>query len=200
MTNINRDLRDLESIRQGDAEAFARIYKSYWERVYGFAFRMLGKQTTAEDITHEVFLVIIQKPESYKSERGSLNTFLCAIARNQILNHFRRQGVEINDSFDEESPILSVTEDGGKNPLSSLLEKELAEKVNKAIALLPVLQREVIILREFQDLSYKEISIVTDEKVGVIKARLYRARQTLAKKLAGYMKSKGENYYELRRN
>ena len=199
MTNPAKDLRELERIKQGDAEAFARIYGLYWAKVYGFAYRMLGNQPTAEDITHETFLVIIQNPESYRAEQGSLLTFLCAIARNQILNHFRRRGIEIEEAFDQESLIPAQTS-GENNPLSSILEQELVAKVNEAIALLPILQRETLILREFQELSYEEISVVTEVEINVVKARLYRARQSLAKKLAPYMKSKGESFYELRRN
>lgn len=200
MAEFNEDLRDLKSIGQGDVEAFSRIYEVYWKKVYGFAYRMSGRQSVAEDITHEVFLVIIQKPESFSPERGSLLTFLCSIARHQILNYFRRKGYEISDSFDEENQMFLMSSDCGNNPLSMLLEKELVEKVNESIASLPILQREVLILREFQELSYKEISIVADAEVNVIKARLFRARRTLYKKLAGYMKSKGESCYEVRRS
>ncbi len=86
------------------------------------------------------------------------------------------------------------------DPLSSLLDRELALKVNEAISLLPEFQREVIVLREFQELSYEDISIVTGTDVNVVKARLFRARQNLAKYLAPYMVLKGEEYHEMRRS
>jgi RNA polymerase sigma-70 factor (ECF subfamily) len=196
MTNPKEDLIDTDSIAEGDAQAFTKIYNIYWERVYGFAYRMTGDQTTAEDVTHEAFLVLIRHPKRYHPERGSMMTFLCAVARNCIFHHFRRRGYEIDDAFDEQSSVSTfiATE---KNPLNYLLERELAEKVNESVALLPVLQREVLILREFQELSYEEIAAVVGGEVNVVKARLYRARQTLAKRLAPYMTVKGERCYEL---
>jgi RNA polymerase sigma-70 factor (ECF subfamily) len=199
MKSPDKDLAEVERIGEGDAVAFTRVYDLYSTRVYGFAFRMLNAQATAEDITHEAFLVLIQHPERYCSNRGSLLTFLCSIARNQILKHFRRLGYEVEDPFDDQSPHLMKTE-YDQNPLSTLLEQELAAKVNAAIAMLPILQRETLILREFQELSYHEISIVTGTDINVVKARLYRARQTLGNKLASYMHVSGESCYELRRS
>ncbi len=199
MTNSKDDSRDANRIRQGDAEAFTKIYNLYWQQVYSFAYRMSGDRQAAEDITHEAFLVLIKHPERYRPERGSMLTFLCAVARNCIFHHFRRRGYEIEDAFDEHSPPLIDTE-CLNNPLRYLLERELAEKVNDSIALLPVPQREVLVLREFQELSYEEIAAVVGEQVNVVKARLYRARQTLVKRLKPYMASKGERFYELPRS
>jgi RNA polymerase sigma factor (sigma-70 family) len=83
---------------------------------------MLGIQSTAEDVTHEVFLVLIQSPEKYEAERGSMLTFLCTIARNYILNQFRRRSYEVEDSFDEQELALIRDEDEA-DPLSSLIEQ-----------------------------------------------------------------------------
>ncbi len=199
MTSPKEGLIDTERISKGDAQAFTKIYNLYGQQVYGFACRMLGEPSIAEDVTHEAFLVLIQHPERYRQERGSMLTFLCAVARNCIFHHFRRRGFEIDDAFDDQSPRVIKVE-CGYNPLTYLLEQELAEKVNQSIALLPVLQREVLVLREFQELSYEEISAVVGEEVNVVKARLYRARQTLAKMLAPYMISQGERFYELPRS
>jgi RNA polymerase sigma-70 factor (ECF subfamily) len=199
MTNRDEDLVLVERIRQGDAESFSRLYERYRDRVYGFSYRMLGVQSTAEDVTHEVFLVLIQRPEKYEAERGSMLTFLCTIARNYILNQFRRRSYEIEDSFDEQELVL-IKDEYEADPLSSLIQQELTAKIDEYIALLPPLQREVIVLRKFQELSYFEISVVTGTDVNVVKARLHRARQSLAKNLAPYMISEGERYYGLRKS
>lgn len=199
MTNHNEDLTDAERIGKGGVQAFTKIYNLYWQQVYGFAYRMSGERQTAEDVTHEAFLVLIKHPERFRRERGSMLTFLCAVARNCMFHHFRRRGFEIEDAFDEQSPSV-VKLECEDNPLMYLLERELAEKVNESIALLPILQREVLVLREFQELSYEEISAVVGEQVNVVKARLYRARQTLVKRLKPYVISKGERFYELPRS
>jgi RNA polymerase sigma-70 factor (ECF subfamily) len=201
MTNVNEDLTAIERIKKGDAESFARLYNKYRDRVYGFAYRMLGVQSTAEDVTQDVFLVIIRNPEKYEPSRGSMLTFLCAIARNNILNRYRRRNYETEDVYNEdELSLIRNDDDGEVNPLSSLIERELAAKVDECIALLPPLQREVIILKKYQELSYQEISLVTGAQVNVVKARLHRARQSLAKSLAPYMNLKKGGFHELRRS
>lgn len=199
MTKENEDLIVIERIKKGDAESFTYLYERYRDRVYGFAYRMLGVQSTAEDVTQEVFLVIIQHPEKYQQARGSMLTFLCSIARNNILNRFRRRSYEVEDNFDEDELGL-IRDDYEINPLSSLLEQELTAKVDECIALLPPLQREVVVLRKFQELSYQEISIITGTELNVVKARLHRARQSLAKNLAPYINLKGGDCHEMRRS
>ncbi len=197
MTNEIEDLTAVERIKRGDAESFARLYNKYRDQVYGFSYRMLSVQASAEDVTHEVFLVLIQHPEKYQPERGSMLTFLCAIARNRILNQFRLRSYEVEDGFDEQELAL-IRDEYEADPLLSLIEQELTAKIDEHIALLPPLQREVIVLRKFQELSYQEISLVTGADVNVVKARLHRARQSLAKSLAPYMNLKGERCHELR--
>jgi RNA polymerase sigma-70 factor (ECF subfamily) len=199
MKGHNDDIKEFKRIAAGDAEAFSRVYGVYRNRVYGFAYRMVGNQSTAEDITQEAFMVLIKNPGQYRQERGSMLTFLCAVARNQILKYFRHQGYKIEDSIDEHNLVLQ-NDEGTGDPLLNLLDRELTEKVNDSIEMLPALQREVLVLREFQDLSYEEISIVTGVEVNVVKARLHRARQSAAKRLAPYMISKGEQFYELRKS
>ena len=126
-------------------------------------------------------------------------TFLCAVARNNILNQFRRHNYKMVDDYNEDE--LDLLSDGNEtNPLAALIEQEVTAKVEECIALLPPLQREVVVLRKFQELSYQEISIVTGAEVNVVKARLHRARRSLARSLSSYMNLKGGDCHELRRN
>ncbi len=199
MNERDEDLIQARRVAGGDAEAFSRLYDRYRDRVFGFAYRMLGSQSLAEDVTHEAFLALIENPERFRPELGSMKTFLCAVARNCILNHFRKRGAAIEDFF-EDDELQSVTDESEPDPLSALLDRELGVKIKESIALLPALQREVIVLREFQELSYEEISIVVGAEASVVKARLYRARQTLGRHLAPYLVSKGEVCYELPRS
>jgi len=199
MNERDEDLIQARRGADGDAEAFSRLYDRYRDRVFGYAYRMLGSQSIAEDVTHEAFLALIENPERFRPELGSMKTFLCAVARNCILNHFRKRGAAIEDFF-EDDELQSVKDESEPDPLSALLDRELGVKIKESIALLPALQREVIVLREFQELSYEEISIVVGAETGVVKARLYRARQTLGKRLAPYLVSNGEVCYELRKS
>lgn len=199
MNERDEDLTQARRVADGDAEAFSRLYDRYRDRVFGYAYRMLGSQSIAEDVTHEAFLALIENPERFRPELGSMKTFLCAVARNCILNHFRKRGAAIEDFF-EDDELQSVIDESEPDPLAALLDRELGVKIKESIALLPPLQREVIVLREFQELSYEEISIVVGAETGVVKARLYRARQTLGKRLAPYLVSNGEVCYELRKS
>ncbi|HEU0179971.1 MAG TPA: RNA polymerase sigma factor, partial [Blastocatellia bacterium] len=177
----------LAAAARGDQAAFSQLYQRYRNRVYGFAYRMLGTQEVAEDVMHEAFLALIRQPERYQAERGSLLTFLCAVARNHIYQHLRHQEryapepVETSDEYEEARVRYSF------DPLTDLLERELAAVVEAALAKLPVAQREAIVLREYQELSYEEIATVIGADTNVVKARLYRARQALAKRLAPYL-------------
>jgi RNA polymerase sigma-70 factor, ECF subfamily len=187
MATSPADQELLTAAARGDQAAFSQLYQRYRNRVYGFAYRMLGAQTAAEDVTHEAFLVLIQQPERYQVARGSLLTFLCAVARNHIFQHLRHQEryapepVEMLSEWKEPEAARSF------DPLTGLLRRELAAQVETALATLPLAQREVLVLREYQELSYEEIAAVIDADLNVVKARLYRARQALAKRLAPYL-------------
>jgi len=194
--NPNTEANLVEKVAQGDEIAFDEIYHLYRNRVYGFIYRMTVNQAVAEDITHEVFVVLIENPKRYFTERGSLLTFLCAVARNRVMNHLRRKH-NADVGFDDFENFDVLEDETKSNPLTDLLNQELAERIDVCIAALPPLQREVIILREFQELSYEEIANVTEAELGAVKARLYRARQTLAKQLAAYATSPKDKCYEL---
>lgn len=157
------------------------------DRLYGFAYRMVNSQSVAEDVTHEAFLVLIERPTQYEPSRGSMLTFLCAVARNHIMRHFRHANL-IESTLDEDVFYHAQHENCFPgDPLVSLLDEELREEVDRAIEALPVLLREAIVLREFQELSYEEISEVADVTVDVVKVRLHRARQALGRALGSYI-------------
>jgi RNA polymerase sigma-70 factor, ECF subfamily len=182
----------------GDVTAFSRLYELYRVRIYGFAVRMLGDSQMAEDIAHDTFMVLIENPQKYSPERGSLITFLCAIARNQILLHWRRLGYQLEEQMEDEE-LVEIPGDSGRGPLTEILSRELSEKITAAIAQLPPLQREAIVLREYEGLTYQEIATITDATVDMVRMRLRRARQSLSLRLGPYLNS-GESSYELHRS
>jgi len=174
----------------GNEEAFEKLYRRYRDRVYSFAHRMSDNRLVAEDIVHEAFLVLIKHPERYDPLRGSILTFLCAIARNQVLNVLRRAGEKRTDLADDPADFTETVDHEGDDPLRNLLRQEMAAKVKEAVQCLPLHYREVILLREYQELSYEQIASVTGADINLVKVRLHRARQTLAKQLNPYLTSK----------
>jgi RNA polymerase sigma-70 factor (ECF subfamily) len=149
---------------------------------------MLGSTEMAEDITHDCFLSLIKRPENFNPARGSLKTYLYSAARNLSLKHFRNTARETPvDEFAEEPSIPDR-----EQPLDRLLDGELAIKVKEAVSSLPPLQREALVLFEYEGLALSEIAGILDTDVGAVKARLHRARERLRTTLGPYLNSSRE--------
>ena len=173
---------------EGDQAAFLELYDRHREPIYRFAYRVLGEVDIAEDVTHDCFLSLIRKPENFRPERASLRTYLFAAARNLALKHFRSTGRETGLDEMAEEPQLPQRH----GPLRKLLDEELASEVRRAVFSLPPMQREALILFEYEGLSLAEIAEITDADVGAIKGRLYRARGQLKELLRPYLNSTKE--------
>ena len=175
----------LKKACRGDETAFLLLYERYRAGLHRFLYRMLGSAELAEDLTHDCFLSLLRQPERFDPKRASLRTYLYAAGRNLAFKHSRQTGPEtVFDELEEELPIIDRRE-----PLQQLLEAELAGKVRQAIAQLPPLQREALILFEYEGLSLAELAAVVETDVGTVKARLHRARARLRRSLAPYLKS-----------
>ena len=159
----------------GDQAAFLELYDRHRQPIFRFAYRLLGEVDIAEDVTHDCFLSLIRKPENFRPERASLRTYLFAATRNLALKHFRTSGRETGLDEMTEEPQLSPRH----GPLRKLLDEELAAEVRKAVFSLPPLQREALVLFEYEGLSLNEIAEITGADVGAVKGRLYRARERL---------------------
>jgi RNA polymerase sigma-70 factor (ECF subfamily) len=178
----------LKRAEGGDQAAFVELYERHRTGIFRFAYRMLGSREMAEDITHDCFLSLIRRPENFDPARGSLKTYLYSAARNLSLKHFRNTGREAAvEEFDEE-PSIPVRE----QPLGRMLDEELSLKVREAIFSLPPLQREALVLFEYEGLALSEIASVLGTEVGAVKARLHRARERLRKTLWPYLNSSRE--------
>jgi len=157
-----------------DAE-FESAFEAHRDAVYRFAWRMSGP-AAAEDIAQDVFLTLLQQPHRFDPARGTLRSFLLGIARNVALKRWRDE--HRWEPLDEEEslsmPPLEITRD------------ETADLVGAAVRSLPPLQREVVILAEYDELSLEEIARAVDADVGAVKSRLHRARQNLRRMLAPF--------------
>ncbi len=178
----------LRKAGEGEQAAFLELYDRYRQPIFRFAYRLLGSVESAEDVTHDCFLSLIRKPENYRPERASLKTYLYAAARNLALKHFRDQGRETGLDEVVEEPRESPR----RAPLRKLLDEELATHVREAVFSLPPLQREALILFEYEGLSLSEVAEVAGTDVGAVKARLYRAREGLRRILRPYLESNQE--------
>lgn len=178
----------LQRAAKGDQASFLELYDRHREPIFRFAYRLLGSIDIAEDITHDCFLSLIRRPEGYRPERAGLRTYLFAIARNLALKHFRDTGRETGLEEVTQEPQIPPRQ----VPLRKLLDEELVAQVRKAVFSLPALQREALVLFEYEGLSLNEIAAIVDADVGAIKARLYRARESLKRMLRPYLDSNRE--------
>jgi RNA polymerase sigma-70 factor (ECF subfamily) len=153
-------------------DEFRSAFLEHQDAVYRFLWRMAGPGA-AEDLAQEVFLALLRHPARFDPARGTLRTFLLAIARNLALKRWRDEHrfVELdNERFVAPSLDASVS--------------ETADLVAAAVRSLPPLQREAVILAEFEQCSLEEIARMVAAEVGTVKSRLHRARENLRRMLA----------------
>ena len=176
------DERLLVRAASGDGTAFQILYERYRDGIFRFAYRLIGSVEAAEDVTHDCFLSLIKEPGRYDPERASLRTYLFAAARNLALKQF--------NYFSRATAIDELQEEpvGRDGPMRQVLDSELSSQVEQAIASLAPLQREALVLFEYEDLSLAEIAAVVGADVGTVKSRLFRARETMRQRLAKYFR------------
>jgi RNA polymerase sigma-70 factor (ECF subfamily) len=185
--NTQRDPSDselLQSMLAGEEEALAALYQRRQRGVYLFALQMCGSQALAEDITQEVFMVLIREGNTFDPKRGSLNAFLFGVARNHMLRRLQRERFyapmgEVSDNESISDQVLSSID----GPLDELSRTETIESVRRAVLALPERYREVVVLCDLQEMSYAETADVLGCAVGTVRSRLHRARRLLIEKL-----------------
>jgi RNA polymerase sigma-70 factor (ECF subfamily) len=152
---------------------FRAAFHEHKDAVYRFAWRMTRSATVAEDIAQECFLSLLRLPDRYDPKRGLLRAFLLGVARNLALKHWRSENRW--EPLDEERFVAQPMDEGSR---------ETADLVAEAIHSLPALQREALILAEYEELSLEEIACAVEAEVGAVKGRLHRVRENLRRILA----------------
>jgi RNA polymerase sigma-70 factor (ECF subfamily) len=172
----------LQSMLAGDEEALAALYRRRQGGIYRFALQMCGFQALAEDVTQEVFMVLIRNGETFDPARGSLNAFLVGVARNLLLRRLQRERfyAPIEDKSDDDRATHEsfMTAEG---PLEELSRIETISSVRAAVLALPERYREVVVLCDLQEMSYVEAAEILSCAVGTV--RSHRARALLIEKL-----------------
>lgn len=164
----------LASARKGSEPAFLALYERHRAPLFRFAWRLTGSVATAEDVTQECFLALLNGA-SFDAGHASLRTYLFGITRHLVHKRLRLAGRESDEPVDMTAP---------QDPLTDLLAEERSVLVARAVSALPPLQKEALILFEYEDLSLDDIAAITGADVGAVKARLHRARESLRRRLA----------------
>jgi RNA polymerase sigma-70 factor (ECF subfamily) len=174
----------------GDSRAWAEMVRTHQKRVYGLCYRFTGNAADAEDLTQDVFLKIYSNLGSFDAARGSLPVWIATMTRNLLVDNFRRTRNQratssLDDGWDQTEELkpadrLMAT---GPTPHEAAASKEIAHMVQGALAQVSVELREAVILRDLQDLDYKEIAQVLNIPEGTVKSRISRGRAELARLL-----------------
>ncbi len=178
----------MERIGQGDHEAFRQLVERHQSAVIGTVTKMLGNSSDSEDVSQQVFLRIWRNAKRYRPD-ARFTTYLFTITRNLVFNETRRRTrkKEVSSDEREESSNLTVEAAPEHRPDSALLQAELQQAVDEAIASLPEVQRMAVVLRRYDQLSYEEIASVLNLSVSAVKSLLFRARTALREALSGYL-------------
>jgi RNA polymerase sigma-70 factor (ECF subfamily) len=168
----------IQSFQNGDDFAFVSLYNRYKEGVYAFCCKMLVDQAAAKDVVQDTFVRVYENRGRLLNS-DSFRSWLFTIARNHCYNYLRRTKRHV--SLQElSSPVVTERE----SPLGSLERSEQIQLVNYLLLQLKLEYREVLVLREYQNLTYEEIAAVTRTSVSSVKSRLFKARRKLAESSA----------------
>jgi len=184
------DAELLRLLLAGNEQAFTALYMRHKGFVYRFALLMSGQVSIAEEVTQEVFLALLRKGERYDPARGSITTYLCGAARNQVLllMEQERPYVPLVEESDEGEAVPIAQLISGDDPLGDCTRNEANRLLRQAILALPTRYREVIVLCDIQELSYMEAALALDCPVGTVNSRLHRGHALLLKKLRAAVK------------
>lgn len=162
----------------GDADAFAALFRKYYELLYQFAGRFVKDPQTSESIVQDVFVKIWEN-KSKLELKSNIKSYLYAAVKNQSLNYLRREQFVVHTLDDVESEPGNNREPG-----KELDRKEIIEAVHKAIEKLPFQRRQIFIMKKFENLTYEEIADIQNISINTVKTQMKRALQSLRQNLS----------------
>jgi RNA polymerase sigma-70 factor (ECF subfamily) len=187
MSELERSL--LRRLRDRDERAFRELVNEHRDRVFNITYRMLGNRAEAEDVAQEVFIAVFKTIDQFREE-SKFSTWLYRVTVNHCKNRIKylaRRHDRDKDELDETSQQTNGAVTGlpvrAAQPDKALESVQMEKLLQEAIAALDPEQRQVVILRDVEDLSIEEICEITDLPDGTVKSRLHRARLVLRKRM-----------------
>lgn len=179
---VDPDERELvEKLRRRDEAAFAVFVLRYQERVFRLLVRMLGDQAEAEDLAQEVFISVFKSIDGFRGD-AQLSTWVYRVAANHCRNRIKylvRRRRQLTEGFDEQSEERVEANELGDAPDRLMEARQTERMLQEGLLSLDAEQRELVVLREVEHLSYEEIMAITGLPEGTVKSRLHRARAGL---------------------
>ncbi len=170
------DFELVEEFNKGNEIAFNEIIKRYQQKIYWHARKMTGNHLDADDIVQEVLLVLYNKLKDFKFN-SSLYTWIYRIVVTRSINFLKKRNLRQFFSINDEENPLDIK--SFENIEYNIENKERLQRLDKLLQQLPVKQREVFIMRHFDELSYEEISEITGKSIGGLKANYFHAIQKI---------------------
>ncbi len=181
---LDPDFNLVERCLSGDQAAWETLVRNHTRRVFGFCYRFTGKESEAQDLTQEVFLRVFRSLKSYRSGEGAFATWLARLSRNLLIDHYRRTKQDLaTESIEEQLPMIEERAATSARPEGMLAGREASEVLSAALQKLSPDLREAVILRDLQEMEYREIAEVLKVPEGTVKSRLNRGRAELARVL-----------------
>jgi RNA polymerase sigma-70 factor, ECF subfamily len=182
MADNNIDFELVKRFIDGDESAFNKIIERYRQRIYWHARRMTGNHLDADEVVQEVLIVIYKKLKDFKF-KSSLYTWIYRITTTRSINFVKSRKIKLAFGFEEKGNVMIKS---GEDIISNIENKEKLERLDRTLQKLPAKQREVFILRNFEELSYEEIAELTGKSVGGLKANYFHAIQKVMELMANY--------------
>lgn len=172
----------LKQLAKGNETAFSALYARYQGRLYRFALHMSGNNATAEEVTQETFMLLIENPKGYEAGKGPVSGYLFGIVRNLTRRATQQSRLDLpieEEWLDADSAFMSDLD-----VLGDLSNSESLEQLRKTILTLPEQYRETVALCDLEEMSYADAAALLDCSPGTVASRLHRAHAMLKMKLS----------------
>jgi RNA polymerase sigma-70 factor (ECF subfamily) len=170
--------------RRGDETAWRELVTRHTRRVFGIAYRFVGRVDEAEDLTQDIFVKVFQSLDRYRESDGAFSTWVGTVARNHAIDNYRRRREERARRLDDPA-VLDHLASGEESALRTLERADQARLVHRGLRALPGDLREPLVLCDLQGLSYEEAAATLQIPLGTVKSRINRGRIELARRLMG---------------
>jgi RNA polymerase sigma-70 factor (ECF subfamily) len=179
---VDQDSELLKRCLAGDDSAWEALLRVYTRKIYNFCYRFTGRSDEAEDVAQEVFIKVFQTLRSYDAAQGSFSTWLHRVARNHLVDHYRRTKKDrVTSSIDEDATLLEDTPSHEIGPTGHVEARERKELLQRGLDQLSPDLREAVVLRDLHDLDYMEVAQVLGVPEGTVKSRINRGRLELGR-------------------
>jgi RNA polymerase sigma-70 factor (ECF subfamily) len=177
--------------QQGDQEALKEIYDKYHKKVYRIAYGVVRQREDALDIVQEVFIKLFRSIKNFQG-RSHFYTYLYRMVMNTAIDHARKSGKKFASSLDEDGSF-EPSDGAEKGPERVFLQKELEERVKRAMDKLPAEQKAALIFRDMEGLSYQEMAEAMGCSIGTVMSRLHYGRKKMQELLKDYVMLHGQS-------